>query len=234
MLVDTHAHLSDERLAGELPRWLQAARQAGVTRIINVGADVETSRLAVQQAEAHAGVYAAVGLHPHDAKKWDAAAAAELTRMTQHRCVVAYGEIGLDYYYDFSPRDLQQEVFRAQLALAKERRLPVIIHDREAHQDALAILKSEGPYPAGGVMHCYSGSEQLLAEYLDLGFYISFAGPVTFKNAKRPLAAAQQVPLDRLLVETDCPYLTPEPYRGRLNHPAHVYWVAKKLQSCAV
>ncbi len=229
MIVDTHAHLCDERLAPDIDTWLQEARATGVTRIVNVGADWESSRLAVAQAASRAGVYAAVGVHPHDATSWSEPMEADLVALAQQPQVCAYGEIGLDYYYDHSPRAVQKEVFAAQLRLAQRLGLPVIVHDRDAHQDALCILQQHAPFAAGGVMHCYSGSAEMVADFLELGFYISFAGPITFRNAKKPAQAALQVPDDRLLVETDCPYLSPEPYRGKLNHPARVALVVERL-----
>lgn len=229
MLVDTHAHLSDSRLASELEHWLQEARAAEVGYIVNVGADWESSRLAVEQAAGHRELVAAVGVHPHEAKHWNAQMEEDLIALAQHPKVRAYGEIGLDYYYDHSPRPLQQEVFKAQLQIAKELGLPVIVHNRDAHKDVLTILQQFAPFAAGGVMHCYSGSAEMVADFLELGFYISFAGPITFRNAKKPALAAVQVPDDCLLVETDCPYLSPEPYRGKLNHPARVALVAKRL-----
>lgn len=229
MIVDTHAHLNDSRLAPDLEHWLQEARAVDVKLIINVGADLESSRLAVLQAASHDELVAAVGVHPHEAKSWSAQMEADLLELVEHPKVCAYGEIGLDYYYDFSPKDTQQEIFAAQLRIAKAKGLPVIVHDRDAHQDVLRILEQNGPYPAGGVMHCYSGSAEMLAAYLELGFYISFAGPLTFRNAKRSALVAAEVPDDRLLVETDCPYLSPEPYRGKLNHPARVVQIAERL-----
>lgn len=229
MIVDTHAHLSDKRLASDLDYWLQEARAVGVTRIVNVGADLESSRLAVAQAASHAGLFAAVGVHPHEAKDWNTQMEAKLTALAQQPKVCAYGEIGLDYYYDHSPRTIQKEVFAAQLRIAQQLGLPVIVHDRDAHQDVLSILQQHAPFAAGGVMHCYSGSAEMVADFLELGFYISFAGPITFRNAKKPALAALQVPDDRLLAETDCPYLSPEPYRGKLNHPARVDLVIKRL-----
>lgn len=229
MIVDTHAHLSDRRLASDLEHWLQAARAAGVTQIVNVGADLQSSRLAVEQAAGHSELFAAVGMHPHEAKDWNSQIEADLIALAQHPKVCAYGEIGLDYYYDHSPRDTQKQVFSTQLQIAKQLGLPVIVHDRDAHQDVLTILERHAPFAAGGVMHCYSGSAEMVAACVRLGFYISFAGPITFRNAKKPALAAQQVPADRLLVETDCPYLSPEPYRGKLNHPAQVTHVLQRL-----
>lgn len=231
LLVDSHAHLNDQRLAPRLDDLLQAALNAGVTRVVNVGYDLPSSQLAVRQAEQHAMLSAAVGLHPHDAKSWDDRLAEAFVDLTAQEQVVAWGEIGLDYHYDLSPRELQQTAFHAQLELARSRQLPVIIHDRDAHGDVLSILRAHAPYPAGGVMHCYSGSPELVADCLRLGFYISFAGPLTFKNARKSVEAAAKVPLERLLVETDAPYLSPEPFRGRENHPAQVVLVAEKLAS---
>lgn len=229
MLVDTHAHLSDPRLATDLDFWLQEARAAGVGYIVNVGADWESSRLVVQQAANRKELVAAVGVHPHEAKHWNTQMEADLIALAQHPKVRAYGEIGLDYYYDHSPRAIQKEVFAAQLRIAKELNLPVIVHDRDAHGDVLAVLEQHAPFKAGGVMHCYSGSPELVAHFLALGFYISFAGPITFRNAKKPALAALQVPAERLVVETDCPYLSPEPHRGKLNHPARVALVVQRL-----
>ncbi|HHW99140.1 MAG TPA: TatD family hydrolase [Firmicutes bacterium] len=229
MLVDTHAHLSDRRLASDLEHWLQEARAAGIRHIVNVGADWESSRIAAEQAANHSELVAAVGVHPHEARHWNAQMEEDLIALAQHPKVCAYGEIGLDYYYDHSSRSIQQEVFKAQLRIAKELDLPVIVHDRDAHGDVLAILQQHAPFKAGGVMHCYSGSAEMVPDFLALGFYISFAGPITFRNAKKPALAALKVPDDRLLVETDCPYLSPEPFRGKLNHPARVALVARRL-----
>jgi TatD DNase family protein len=229
LLVDTHAHLNDQRLAPQLPALLQAAQLAGVTKVIDVGFDLASSELAVAQATAHEALFAAVGLHPHDARLWSQDMMDALISLSRHHRVVAWGEIGLDYHYDLSPRETQQAVLRTQLDIAKSRDLPVIIHDRSAQADLLAILRAQSPYPAGGVMHCYSGSAEMVADYLELGFYVSFAGPLTFRNARRSVEAAAVVPLDRLLVETDAPYLSPEPYRGRENQPAQVVWVLRRL-----
>lgn len=228
-LVDSHAHLNDPRLAPRVPELLAAARASGVAEIINVGYDLPSSRLAVQQASEQPMLHAAVGLHPHDAKLWNAGLKDELLRLAAGPQVVAWGEIGLDYHYDNSPREVQQAVLHTQLELAKGLSLPVIIHDRDAHADVLNILRAHAPYPAGGVMHCYSSSAEMLPDFLSLGFHISFAGPITFKNARRSLEASLLVPLERLLVETDAPYLAPEPHRGQENHPAWVALVVAKL-----
>lgn len=229
MVIDSHAHLNDKRIGPELGRFLAAARAAGVSRIMNVGYDLASSELAVRQAENNRGVFAAVGLHPHDARHFSGLLCEKLLGLAGNGLVKAWGEIGLDYHYDNSPRGQQQAAFVEQLRLAKRLNLPVIIHDRDAHRDVLQILQSEAPLPAGGVMHCYSASQEMVRDFLDLGLYISFAGPVTFRNARKLADAASVIPEDRLLAETDCPYLTPEPYRGKLNHPALVTEVVRKL-----
>lgn len=229
MLVDSHAHLNDQRLSAQVPELLQAAKAAGVNRIINVGYDLPSSEMAVRQAAEHSMLFAAVGLHPHDARLWSESMADQLVCLARQPRVVAWGEIGLDYHYDNSPRETQQAALHAQLDLAKGLSLPVIIHDRDAHADVLAILRNHAPYAFGGVMHCYSSSAEMLGAFLELGFHISFAGPITFKNARKSLEAATLVPSDRLLVETDAPYLAPEPHRGRENQPAWVALVARKL-----
>jgi TatD DNase family protein len=221
--------LNDPDFAGDLPDVLERLQQAGVRAVINVGYDPPSSRRAVEQAHTRPFIHAAVAVHPHDAVTFDDAAAASIRGLAGDSRVVAIGETGLDYYRNLSPRQRQQEVFRWHLDLARESRLPVIIHDRDAHEDTLRILKKAGPLPAGGVLHCFSGSLEMARACLELGFYISFAGPVTFKNAVKQREIAARVPLERLLIETDCPYLTPEPHRGRRNEPAYVGLVAAAI-----
>lgn len=229
-LVDTHAHLDDERFSEDLVEVLERARKAGVVRVIHPGIDLATSRTAVEMAERYDWIYAAVGFHPHNAAQADDAALEEIARLARHPKVVAVGEIGLDYHYDFSPRDVQKRVFRDQLALSVEVGKPVVIHDREAHKDALDLVTEFGRSLPGGVMHCFSGSAELAVEYVrKLGFYVSFAGTVTFANARKTVLAAAAVDGSRLLAETDSPYLTPVPYRGRKNEPLYVAEVVKKL-----
>lgn len=186
---------------------------------------------AIELGEMHAGIYTAIGVHPHDAKLFDLAAEDRLLKLTQQsKRVIAWGEIGLDYHYDNSPRDVQRTAFARQLELARTANLPVIVHTREAEQDTIDILSSEAKKaPLRGIMHCFSGSLRLAKATMELGFLISFAGVVTFKKAEDLRAVAAAVPLDRLLIETDCPYLTPVPYRGRRNEPAHVVEVARAL-----
>lgn len=221
-LFDSHAHLNDEQFAADLPAVLASARAAGVETILNVGYDLPASRAAAALAAGRPGLYAAVGIHPHDAAGYDEAAEKELRRLARAEKVVAIGEIGLDYYRELSPRPTQAEAFRRQIRLARALRLPIVVHDREAHEDTLRILREERASEVGGILHCFSGSWEMARQCLDLGFYISLAGPVTFRNAVRPREVARRVPADRLLVETDAPYLAPEPHRGRRNEPAFV------------
>ncbi len=228
MFFDTHAHLNDDRLYEQRHEVLSRAREAGVVRIVNIGYDLESSQRAVSLAGEDPMCQAAVGLHPHDATTFSGKLAGELMELARQPGVVAYGEIGLDYHYDNSPRDVQREVMIRQLAMANELELPVIIHNRESHGDMLGILQAHPP-AAGGVMHCFSGSYEFARECVRLGLYISFAGPVTFKNAPRQQHAVEGVPNDRIMVETDCPYLSPEPRRGRVNEPANVRYVAEKI-----
>lgn len=225
---DSHAHLSDRRLSRQLPAVLERARENGVDRILNVGADLSSSRDAVAQAQECRGVYASVGIHPHDAKNASPGAYDELLALCDSPEVVAWGEIGLDYHYDFSPREVQRRVFHEQMLLAYDKGLPVIVHDREAHGDTLQELR-QWKGKLRGVLHCFSGSVEMACECLRMGFYISIAGPVTFKNARKLVDVAREVPLERLLIETDCPYLTPVPHRGKRNEPAYVRFVAEKI-----
>ncbi len=226
-LFDSHCHLENEGFQNDLPEVMQRMAQAGVRRCVLGGSDLETSRRIVALAKEHEGVYGAVGVHPHEAKTWTDETEAELEGMLTQPRVVAVGEIGLDYFYDLSPRDQQREVLIKQLALARRMNVPAVFHVRDAHGDMLEVLRERrGELPAG-VMHCYSGSVESAKEYLDLGFYLSFAGPVTFKNAHKLQEAARFCPADRLLVETDSPYLTPVPLRGKRNEPAFVQYVAE-------
>lgn len=228
MIWDTHAHLDDKRFQGDFAATLERARQAGVTRILNPGYDVDSSRRSVELAQRYPFIFAAVGIHPHDAEgvtqeTWDT-----LLKLAKEQKVVAWGEIGLDYYRDLSPRPLQEDAFIQQIELANALRLPIIIHNRDAHQDVYRIVK-ENPPKYRGVLHVYSGSWEMAKEWLNLGFYLSFGGPLTYKNARQAVEVAENIPLDKFMVETDSPYLTPEPYRGRRNEPAYVKNVVEKL-----
>ncbi|MCL6635217.1 MAG: TatD family hydrolase [Peptococcaceae bacterium] len=229
ILFDTHAHLDDEDFGADRDQVIERARAAGVVHVVNVGYDLESSLNSVRLAEKYDLIYASVGIHPHGAAEAGPGYLEELERLAAHPRVVALGEMGLDYYRDLSPRPVQRRVFQEQLALARKLNLPVIIHDRDAHGDLLEILRKEGPGPAGGVMHCYSGSWEMARECLAMGFYISIAGPVTFPHAPKLKEVAARVPPDRLLLETDAPYLTPVPHRGRRNEPAYVFFTAEEI-----
>jgi TatD DNase family protein len=225
-LIDSHVHLDSHKFDGDREAAVERAREAGVAAILNASGDLASSRAAVALAERYDFIYAAVGVHPHDARTVTPAVLDELRAMAPHPKVVAIGEIGLDYYRDLSPRPVQRRALADQLALAAELGLPVVVHSREALDDVLAALQG---WEGTGVLHSYSGGPERLEEVLELGFSIGISGPVTFPKAERLRAVAAVVPLERLLVETDCPYLTPVPYRGRRNEPAHVRYVAEAV-----
>lgn len=229
MLIDTHAHLQDKELLPDVKAVLKRAAEAGVELIVCPGYDLESSVQAVQLARIYPQVYATVGIHPHDAATLDETALAELYRLAKEPKVVAVGEIGLDFYRDLSPRDLQRQAFITQIKLAREVGKPVVIHDRDAHQEVLDIVTREKAGRNQGIMHCYSGSLPMAIDYMKQGFYISFAGPLTYKNGRKTAEVAAAIPLDKVLVETDCPYLTPEPLRGKRNEPAYVVHTAARL-----
>lgn len=228
MILDTHAHLDDEQFNLDRDEVIQRAGKAGIKNIINIGCSESSSRNAVDLASKYPFIYAAVGIHPHDAKDCTEKTWKFLQRLAQNPKVVAWGEIGLDYYRDLSPREVQRKVFIQQLKLANEVGLPVVIHNRDAHGDILEIVKKHPP-KAGGVFHSYSGSWEMARQLLAMGFYLSFSGPLTYKNARHNVEVAANVPEDRFVVETDCPYLTPEPYRGKRNEPAYVREVVGKI-----
>lgn len=234
MFVDSHAHIDGEEYDADRAEVIERAREAGVRAILNVGTgDPHSGSLerAVAVAEQYEDVFAAVGVHPHDAKLFDEEAAERLKGIVREsKRVIAWGEIGLDYHYDHSPRETQRRVFREQLRMARAVSLPIIIHSREADEDTVSILREEwSDAPRGGIMHCFGGSLAMAQSLLELGFMISFAGNVTFKKAETLREVARSVPTDRLLIETDCPYLTPVPFRGRRNEPARVLEVARCL-----
>ncbi|MCR4425675.1 MAG: TatD family hydrolase [Firmicutes bacterium] len=229
MIVDTHAHLDDEVFAGKLDEVLERARAAGVGMVINPGYNIESSQAAVWNAATHAGVFATVGIHPHDASSMAAGDIETLSELLDEPKVVAIGEIGLDYYRDLSPRDRQVAVFRDQLALARERGVPVVVHNRDAHHDTLKILREFATGIPKIVMHCFSASAEMAREFMRLGCYISIAGPVTYPKAPKLAEVVRHVPLTRMLVETDSPYMAPVPHRGRPNEPAYVSLVVQKI-----
>lgn len=227
MYFDTHAHLDDGRFSEDREAVIKAIFDSGVSFVVNVGADMEGSRESVQLASQYEGIYAAVGIHPYDAQNMTENDIVALRELAKSPKVVAIGEIGLDYHYDEADKEKQKEWFLRQIKLAEELNLPYIVHDRDAHADTLDIIRKSGYFR--GVMHCYSGSSEMARELLDLGFYISFAGPVTFKNGKKAKEAAVSVPNDKLLIETDSPYLSPEPHRGERNDSSKVRFVAKTI-----
>ncbi|MFZ5634212.1 MAG: TatD family hydrolase [Bacillota bacterium] len=229
ILVDTHAHLDIEDFDGDREEVVKRAAGSGVAAIINASFDLESSRRSVEMAGKYAGMYALVGIHPHDAGDVPQGYLEDLRALARDPAVVALGEMGLDYYRDLSPRAAQQRVFREQLALARELEMPVVIHDRDAHGDVMDILRRDGAPRPGGIMHCYSGSWEMARECMKKGFYISIAGPVTYPNAARLKDIAARLPPDRILVETDCPYLTPQAHRGKRNEPAYVKYVAEEI-----
>jgi TatD DNase family protein len=230
MLIDTHCHFNDDRFADDVLPSVERALAADVRQMIVVGCDITGSEQAVQLAESHSpALFAAVGVHPHEAKTWDAAAAARLEAWLNHPRVVALGEIGLDFHYDFSPREAQYAAFRAQMKIARRVGVPVVIHCREAYLETLQVLREEGVDEIGGVMHCWAGTVAQAEQTVALGLALGFGGTLTFKNAQEIRDAAQSVPLTTLLVETDAPYLAPMPYRGKRNEPAYTRLVAEKL-----
>jgi TatD DNase family protein len=228
MLFDSHAHIDDEKFDIDRDQVIQRAIENGVTGMINVGACMASSARSIALAEKYENVYAAVGIHPHDAQNALDADYDQLAQWATLEKVVAIGEIGLDYYYDFSPREVQHSVFVRQLDVARQTDKPFIIHDRDAHGDLLNILKKHAK-GLKGVLHCFSGSFEMAQEVIKMGYYISVAGPVTFKNAAKLPEIVAKVPLERLLIETDSPYLTPQPYRGKRNEPAYVRLVAQQV-----
>jgi TatD DNase family protein len=227
-LFDTHAHLHFPDFADDRDAVLQRARQAGVSRFLTIGTDVATSRAAVALAAREPDVWASVGIHPHDAVSADDAALAEIERLASAPRVVAIGETGLDFFRDLAPRDAQERAFRAQLALARRVRKPVVVHCRD-DDETLALLASEGVRDTGGIMHCFSGDVGIARRCLDLGLLVSLAGPVTYPKPGALPEVARMVPADRLVVETDCPFLPPQGFRGKRNEPAHLAITAARV-----
>ncbi len=227
MLFDTHAHLDDARFDTDRGAVIEGLRSRGVELVVNVGADMKGCENSVKLSEQYDFIYAAVGLHPYDAQDMTDEELERIRELSKHPKIVAIGEIGLDYHYDEADKEKQKLWFYRQIKLAEELNLPYIVHDRDAHADCLEIIRRSGYFR--GVMHCYSGSVEMAKELVDLGFYISFAGPVTFKNGKKAKEVATGLPIDRLLIETDCPYLSPEPYRGERNDSSKVRFVAETI-----
>lgn len=229
MLIDTHVHLNADQYDEDLQEVIDRALEEGIDRMFVVGFDTNTIERTMELIDQYDFIYGIIGWHPVDAIDCTEERLQWIEELSRHPKIIGIGEMGLDYHWDKSPKDIQKEVFRKQIALAKRVQLPIIIHNREATQDCVDILKEENASEVGGIMHSFSGSNEIADEILKMNFYISLGGPVTFKNAKQPKEVAQHVPLDRLLVETDAPYLSPHPYRGKRNEPARVKLVAEQI-----
>src|SRR5262245_40416617 len=230
-LMDSHAHIQGQEYTGEVDAVIGRAREAGVQQIIVVGGagDMSSNTAAVALAESCANLYATVGMHPHDAKDVGEEELQKLKKLVAYPKVIAVGETGLDYYYNHSPREVQRRVFAQFIRVAAETGLPLVVHERDAASEAVELLRSEGAGKIRGVIHCFTGDYDAAQNYLDLGFYLSFTGIVTFKNAQPLRDVVRRIPLDRMFVETDSPYLTPVPYRGKRNEPAYVKLVAETV-----
>ncbi|MDP4553385.1 TatD family hydrolase [Alkalihalobacillus macyae] len=229
MLFDTHTHLNVEQFSEDQKEVIERAQAAGVSKMVVVGFDRETIIQAMALVKEYDFLYAAVGWHPVDAIDMKDEDLEWIEQLAEHPKVVAIGEMGLDYHWDKSPHDIQKDVFRRQIQLAKKVNLPIIIHNREATRDVIDVLKEENAAEVGGIMHCFAGTVEEANECLDMNFYISLGGPVTFKNAKLPKEVAKEIPIDRLLIETDCPFLAPHPNRGKRNEPSYVKLVAEQI-----
>ena len=231
MLIDSHAHIQGKEYAGEAEAVIARARAAGVATIIAVGGagDMSSNREAVALAAKFENVYATVGMHPHDAKDVGAAELETLRELASSPKVVAVGETGLDYYYNHSPHEVQRRVFAQFIHMARDTELPIVVHERDAAQEAADLLRDEGAGKLRGVIHCFTGNYAAASAYLDLGFYLSFTGIITFKNAEALREVVRKVPLEKIFVETDSPYLTPVPHRGKRNEPAYVRFVAETI-----
>lgn len=227
-LFDSHAHLDDDRFASDRDNVIRNLITNHVDKITCVGASIESSTHSVALAQQYDYIYAAVGVHPHNAYSWNTDSSASIEQLLKHPKVVALGEIGLDYHYDFSPRDAQKKCLNDQIRIAKEVNLPIIYHIREAFGDFLPMVRS-GEAPGNAVMHCYGGSKESAKECLDAGMLISFTGVITFKNAHKIKDVVRYVPLERMMIETDCPYMAPVPYRGKRNEPKYVLEVARAI-----
>ena len=225
-IFDTHAHYYDEKFDDDRAQVLSSLKDGGVCGVVDCGCDLSSSLKAIELSEKYDFIYAAVGIHPHETAEAGANDFDEIKKLFSKEKVVAVGEIGLDYHYDFSPREVQLTFFERQIILSKELDLPIIVHDREAHEDTMNLLKK---YKPKGVVHCFSGSAEMAKEVLKLGMYIGLGGAVTFKNARKPLEVAAIIPDDRLLLETDCPYMAPVPFRGSRCDSTMIAYTAQKL-----
>lgn len=227
-MIDTHAHIDFPDFDADRNDVISSAFQSGLSAIINIGTDLPTSLKSVELADEHEGIYASVGFHPHDSKKYTKQDREKLERLAQHPKVVAIGEIGLDYYRDYSPRDIQQSVFADQLAMAREFEMPVVIHVREAMADCMRILREQKVHQIGGVLHCFPGTAEEARAAADMNLLVAFGGSLTFKKS-RASKTASEVPLEHIILETDCPFITPEPFRGKRNQPAYVRYAYDAL-----
>jgi TatD DNase family protein len=229
MLIDSHAHLEMPEFKTDLEAVIQRAKQSGVEIILTVGTEKKDWVRALEIARTHPFIFAILGVHPHNAKEVDGDTYSTLRKLCQSEKVKAYGEIGLDFFRNLSPREVQLQRFREQIGLARELKLPIVIHDRDAHEETVEILTSEKAYENGGVIHCFSGDYDMAKKCLDLGFAISVPGSITFKNAVEFQDIIKRLPLESILVETDAPYLTPVPFRGKRNEPSYVRFTAQKI-----
>ena len=229
MLIDSHSHLEMPAFKGDLDQVIQRAKASGVEYIFTVGTEKKDWMRALEIAHSNPSVYAILGVHPHNAKEIDEETYSTLRKLCQDEKVRAYGEIGLDFYRNLSPRDVQLRRFREQIVLAKELRLPIVVHDREAHAETLEVLKSGRAEECGGIIHCFSGDYEMAKECIEIGFYISIPGTITFKNAGGFQEIIRNLPLESLLIETDAPFLAPVPFRGKRNEPSYVRYTAQKV-----
>ena len=227
MLFDTHAHLNDPAFDADREELIAGLPEKGISFVTNIGCSLASSRDCIAMAEKYPFIYATVGSHPDSADEVDEAVLDEYRKMCRHEKVKAIGEIGLDYHYEDIPREIQQRAFRMQMELAQELKLPVVVHEREAHDDGMRIIKEFKDVT--GVFHCYSGSAEMARQLVNMGWYIGFTGVLTFKNARKAVETATAIPLDRIVIETDCPFMAPEPFRGKRCDPGYLYRMAEKL-----
>lgn len=229
MFIDSHAHLEMPQFDHDRPDVIERARKSGVEQIITIGTNTEYSRKAVEIADKFDGIFAAIGVHPHDVKSMKDEDYDILRELATHKKVVAYGEIGLDFYRNLSSREIQMEKFREQIQFAKELKLPIIVHNREAHKEILAILQEERAWTQRGVIHCFSGDHAMAKKCIDMGFYLSIPGTITFQQAPRLRNLILCFDLNQIMIETDCPFLAPVPFRGKRNEPSYVKYIAEKI-----